>query len=89
MSAGRVAQIPKCAECDVVWRPDDPERWRAYLTERRAGRSRLLLPQLRRARVSLVSRGANAEDEIHREVSNRARRRILPEGSQVEQPRAL
>ena len=33
MSAGSVALIPKCAECDFVWRPDDPERWRAYLTE--------------------------------------------------------
>jgi hypothetical protein len=23
--------IPKCAECDAVWRPADNERWRAYL----------------------------------------------------------
>jgi len=26
-----VAQIPRCEECDALWLPADPERWRAYL----------------------------------------------------------
>ena len=26
-----VALIPTCEECDALWLPADPERWRAYL----------------------------------------------------------
>jgi hypothetical protein len=31
MSAGTVALIPKCAECEAHWLRADEERWRAYL----------------------------------------------------------
>jgi hypothetical protein len=31
MSAGSVASIPHCAECDAEWLPAEEERWRAYL----------------------------------------------------------
>jgi hypothetical protein len=31
MPLGSVALIPKCAECEAVWRPVDEERRRAYL----------------------------------------------------------
>ena len=31
MSAEQVALIPQCAECGERWRPDDAERWSAYL----------------------------------------------------------
>ena len=26
-----VALIPRCEECDALWLPADPERWRVYL----------------------------------------------------------
>jgi hypothetical protein len=31
MSAEQVALIPRCAECDDRWLPDDDDRWRAFL----------------------------------------------------------
>jgi hypothetical protein len=57
VSAKSVALIPRCAECEAVWLPADAERWRAYLggdESRRAGRGRLLLLGLRRARVRRI-----------------------------------
>jgi hypothetical protein len=31
MASADVALVPKCAECDTIWLPNDPERWRAYV----------------------------------------------------------
>ena len=73
-------------------RPADEELWRAYLGSDSLDEPAQVVfycPECAQREVPLVSRGANTEDEIHREVSNRANRRILPDGSQVEQPRAL
>ena len=83
-----VAIIPSCAECGDLWLPVDDERWQAYLTDDEPAEVAFYCPSCAEREVPLVSRGANTEDEIHREVSNRANRRILPDGSQVEQPRA-
>jgi len=30
MRADQVAVVPHCTECDAVWLPGDPERWRLY-----------------------------------------------------------
>jgi len=30
MDLEQVARIPRCAECDESWLPDDDERWQAY-----------------------------------------------------------
>jgi hypothetical protein len=64
-------------------------RWRGHLTDDEPAEVVFYCPSCAEREVPLVSRGANTEDEIHMEVSNRANRRILPDGSQVEQPRAL
>jgi RNase P subunit RPR2 len=31
VSAEQVDVIPRCVECDALWLPGDPERWRCYL----------------------------------------------------------
>jgi len=51
MGAESVGLIAECAECGARWLPADDERWRTYLTGRRAAGARLLLPGLRSARI--------------------------------------
>jgi hypothetical protein len=33
MPLGRVALIPRCAECEASWQPADEARWQAWLTD--------------------------------------------------------
>jgi hypothetical protein len=33
VSAERVAMIPQCMECRVLWLPADEKRWEAHLTD--------------------------------------------------------